>query len=241
MLSALLRWPTGYVKHTEKVFLLFPQAQGRRPDRVHQIMNRCWRAIRTPHHLCAQPTHAACDREPFYALSARALACAETGLVEGIVAAHSLTTLSYLVAQDQSAGRARVAVTELLQFLSVALVDHATVEQVLNLPYDESEDAAQMMAAVQAGAQYLVTRNGGIALGSIAAHICGRCRYIKSSRSVLTRPQPRAAVPDVLTGAQYVLAHPGGSILHDSTKMVSKSTTLRWPRQRWHRDPGSLL
>ena len=98
-------------------------------------------------------------REPFYALSARVLACAETGVVEGIVAAHSLTTLFCLVAKDQSAGRARVAVTELLQFLSVAPVDHATVEQALNLPYDDFEDAVQMMAAVQAGAQYLVTRN----------------------------------------------------------------------------------
>lgn len=98
-------------------------------------------------------------REPFYAASARVLACAETGLVEGIVAAHSLTTLFYLVAKDQSAGRARVAVTELLQFLSVAPVDHATVEHALNLPYDDFEDAVQMMAAVQAGAQYLVTRN----------------------------------------------------------------------------------
>lgn len=29
----------------------------------------------------------------------------------------------------------------------------------MNLPYVDFEDAVQMMAAVQAGAQYLVTRN----------------------------------------------------------------------------------
>jgi len=98
-------------------------------------------------------------REPFCAASARILACAETGLVEGIVAAHTLTTLFYLVAKDQSAERARIALTELLQFLSVASVGHATIEQALNLPYGDFEDAVQMMAAVQAGAQYLVTRN----------------------------------------------------------------------------------
>jgi predicted nucleic acid-binding protein len=98
-------------------------------------------------------------REPFYATSSRVLACAETGLVEGIVAAHTLTTLFYLVARDQSAERARIALTELLQFLSVASVGHATIEQALNLPYGDFEDAVQMMAAVQAGAQYLVTRN----------------------------------------------------------------------------------
>jgi predicted nucleic acid-binding protein len=98
-------------------------------------------------------------REPFYAASARVLACAEAGLVEGIVAAHTLTTLFYLVAKDQSAERARVALTELLQFLSVASVGHTTIEQALNLPYGDFEDAVQMMAAVQADAQYLVTRN----------------------------------------------------------------------------------
>ena len=98
-------------------------------------------------------------REPFYAASARVLACAETGMVEGIVAAHTLTTLFYLVARDQSAARARIALTELLQFLSVASVGHATIEQALNLPYGDFEDAVQMMAAVQADAQYLVTRN----------------------------------------------------------------------------------
>jgi predicted nucleic acid-binding protein len=98
-------------------------------------------------------------REPFYAASAGVLACAETGLVEGFVAAHTLTTLFYLVAKDRSAERARVALTELLQFLSVAPVDQAAIEGALNLPYADFEDAVQMMAAVQAGAQYLVTRN----------------------------------------------------------------------------------
>jgi len=89
------------------------------------------------------------EREPFFAASARVLACAETGLVEGIVAAHTLTTLFYLVAKDQSADRARVALTELLQFLSVGSVEHTTtIEQALNLPYSDFEDAVQMMAAV---------------------------------------------------------------------------------------------
>ena len=48
-------------------------------------------------------------REPFYAMSARVLACAETGLVEGMVAAHTMTTLFYLFAKNQSAEKARVA------------------------------------------------------------------------------------------------------------------------------------
>ncbi len=99
------------------------------------------------------------QREPFYLLSARVLACAETGLIEGYVAAHTLTTLFYLIAKDQSPETARVSLTELLQFLAVAAVDQDTIEQALTLPYKDFEDAVQMTSAVQVGAQYLVTRD----------------------------------------------------------------------------------
>jgi hypothetical protein len=98
-------------------------------------------------------------REPFYDASARVLAGAETGLVEGWVAAYGLTTLFYLLAKYHSAEKARVALTDLLTFLSVAAVDHVVIEQALNLPHPDFVDAVQMMAAVRSGAQYLVTRN----------------------------------------------------------------------------------
>lgn len=99
------------------------------------------------------------QREPFYAASARVLACAEAGLFEGWIAAHSLTTLFYLIARYRSAEQARVAVGDLLNFLSVAAVDGAAIEQALTLPYSDFEDAVQMAAAVRAGARYLVTRD----------------------------------------------------------------------------------
>jgi predicted nucleic acid-binding protein len=98
-------------------------------------------------------------REPFCATSIRVLACAEAGQVEGWVVAHSLTTLFYLLARYRSAEQARITLSELLSFLSVAAVDRAVIEQALALPYQDFEDAVQMMAAVRAGAQYLVTRN----------------------------------------------------------------------------------
>ena len=98
-------------------------------------------------------------REPFYAMSARALACAEIGTVDGWIAAHSLTTLSYLLAKYESVNRARVTLSQLMTFLSVAAVDQVVVEQALNLAYQDFENAVQMMAAVRTGAQYVVTRN----------------------------------------------------------------------------------
>jgi predicted nucleic acid-binding protein len=99
------------------------------------------------------------QREQFYVTSARVLACAEARLFEGWIAAHSVTTLFYLIAKYRSAERARVAVSDLMNILSVAAVDGTAIQQALTLPYSGFEDAVQMAAAIQAGVQYLVTRD----------------------------------------------------------------------------------
>jgi predicted nucleic acid-binding protein len=98
-------------------------------------------------------------RQPFYEASAGVLVMAETGQIEGWVAAHSLTTLFYLYTRHRSAEEARARLGELLSILSVAAVDQKVIERALALPYPDFEDAVQMMAAVQAGAGYLITRD----------------------------------------------------------------------------------
>ena len=98
-------------------------------------------------------------REPFYIASAQLLALAETGQIEGLLAAHSVTTLFYLVSKSQSAATARVTLTSLMQFLKIAAISHDTIEQALNLAYKDFEDAVQMVAALQSNADFLVTRN----------------------------------------------------------------------------------
>jgi hypothetical protein len=91
--------------------------------------------------------------------SARVLASAETGRIKAWMAAHSATTLFYLLAADRSAEQARVAISELLRILSVAAVDQRVIERALTLPYRDFENAVQMVAALESGAQYVVTRN----------------------------------------------------------------------------------
>ena len=98
-------------------------------------------------------------REPFYEASAHLLAAVETGRVKGYVAAHSITTLFYLIKKDRSSSEARATITNLLQFIKIAPVDQSTIEQALNLDYRDFEDAVQMISAVQCKADCLVTRN----------------------------------------------------------------------------------
>jgi len=98
-------------------------------------------------------------RDPFYETSASLLAAVETGRVQGYVAAHSLTTLFYLIQKGKSSAEARATITNLLQFIKVAPVDQSTLEQALNLDFRDYEDAVQMISAVQCKADCLVTRN----------------------------------------------------------------------------------
>jgi predicted nucleic acid-binding protein len=98
-------------------------------------------------------------REPFYETSASLLAAVETGRVKGVVAAHSITTLFYLIKKDRFAPEARATITNLLQFIKISPVDQSTIEQALNLDYGDYEDAVQMISGVQCKADCLITRN----------------------------------------------------------------------------------
>jgi hypothetical protein len=98
-------------------------------------------------------------RDPFYAVSAQACAAAELGRVEGYLAAHSLTTLFYLMARHLDGRQATLALHDMLRVYAVAAVDQAVIQTALALAWDDFEDAVQMAAAMQIGADYLVTRN----------------------------------------------------------------------------------
>lgn len=97
-------------------------------------------------------------REPFYKASAELLAEVETGRVEGFIAAHSVTTLFYLIQKGNSPADARATITNLLQFIKILPVNQTTIEQALNLNYRDFEDTVQMISAVQHKMDCLVTR-----------------------------------------------------------------------------------
>lgn len=97
-------------------------------------------------------------REPFFASSAAVLAACETGL-EGLVAAHTVTTLFYLLSKYHDARYARTQIADLLSIVQVAVVDSVVIRQALAAQAEDFEDAVQMAAAAVAKAQYMVTRN----------------------------------------------------------------------------------
>lgn len=98
-------------------------------------------------------------REPFYPTSALVLAAAEAGRIQGYIAAHSVTTLYYLLAKHRSAAEAKAAIGDLIRFLQVAAVNQSVIDQALVIEMADFEDAVQAAAAVAVGADYVITRN----------------------------------------------------------------------------------
>lgn len=98
-------------------------------------------------------------REPHYASAATVWALAEQGKVDGLLAAHTVTTLHYLVAKYLDRQQANLTITKLLQVFAVAAVNRDVLLKALALNWPDFEDAVQMAAAFSAQVDYLVTRN----------------------------------------------------------------------------------
>ena len=98
-------------------------------------------------------------REPFYADSAKIWEKVETGHVDGMLAAHSVTTLFYLLLKNKTHQDASNIIQSLLQVFEIAGVDEGVIMQALALAWQDFEDAVQAVAAARSGAMYIITRN----------------------------------------------------------------------------------
>jgi predicted nucleic acid-binding protein len=99
------------------------------------------------------------DRQPFYEESASVLDSVVRQRVTGLLAAHSVTTLFYVLNRFRNKETATTAITGLLDAFTIAAVDDAVIRKALSWGWSDLEDAVQMAAAVLAQADYLVTRN----------------------------------------------------------------------------------
>lgn len=99
------------------------------------------------------------QREPWFGDSARLLAHIEQGGASGHIAAHTLTTLHYLLARHLGQQKTAAVLIDLTAMLRVEPVDHQVLQQALSLGWRDFEDAVQAVTAAQCQADYLVTRN----------------------------------------------------------------------------------
>lgn len=99
------------------------------------------------------------DREPWSRHSARVLGHVEDGTAEGLIAAHTVTTLWYLLSTHRGPDVARDRIRTMLKLFVVIPVDGDRLERALDLPIRDYEDAVQAACARSGYADVLVSRN----------------------------------------------------------------------------------
>lgn len=99
------------------------------------------------------------DRDPWAEDAAAVLSLLEADDLEGVVAAHSVTTLHYLTSKHLSRKKATATLIDLLKLVSVAPIDQEVILKALSLGWPDFEDAVQGVCAIQAGADYFITRD----------------------------------------------------------------------------------
>ncbi len=98
-------------------------------------------------------------RAPHVAASAAALDLAGSGLVEGLVAGHAITTIAYLIQREKGAATAKTALVQLLSRVRVAPTTDSAVRLALAMDLSDFEDAVTVASAQEAGCDLIVTRN----------------------------------------------------------------------------------
>lgn len=100
------------------------------------------------------------DRPPFAAPASLLLAEVELGNLQGYLGATTVTTIYYLTAKVLGRPLATAAIEKLLQIFEVAPVNRNVLTGALAMDFSDFEDAVIHAAALFAGADVLVTRDG---------------------------------------------------------------------------------
>jgi len=99
------------------------------------------------------------NRQPFVEASAAAWAAIESRISEGMLAAHAVTTIHYLIRKELGVVKAKRIVAATLRVFAVAAVDNAVILEALQLAFNDFEDAVTSAAARVAGCDCIVTRD----------------------------------------------------------------------------------
>jgi predicted nucleic acid-binding protein len=99
------------------------------------------------------------EREPWADASASVMALLEIEEVEGVVAAHTVTTLYYLLSKHLNRKKATAALVDLLNLVSVAEVNEDVILKAISLGWPDLEDAVQAVCALESGADFIITRD----------------------------------------------------------------------------------
>jgi predicted nucleic acid-binding protein len=101
------------------------------------------------------------DRHPGADSAAALWAAIENGQGRGLIPAHGITTIFYLLEKARGGAFARKGVERLISVFGVAPVNEDVVRRALVLAWPDFEDAVCAAAAEASGCEAIVTRDPG--------------------------------------------------------------------------------
>jgi predicted nucleic acid-binding protein len=99
------------------------------------------------------------DRQPHVEASGAVWAIVETGRLPGMISAHAVTTLHYLIRKELGLAKAKRIMGEILNVFAVAAVDGTVIRDALTMPSADFEDSVTAAAAKNAACYCIVTRD----------------------------------------------------------------------------------
>lgn len=99
------------------------------------------------------------ERKAFVDDASAIVALVEAGTLTGLLCATTITTLAYLASKAVGKQQATKQIRQLLSLFEVAPVTRAVPDGALASKASDFEDAVLAEAALQAGAQAIITRN----------------------------------------------------------------------------------
>ena len=106
-------------------------------------------------------------REPHFTASNNVVQLCAERKVQGIIAAHSISNMFYILRKDLPETERRDALLQLCKIFNVAGIDQEKLENALqNALFPDFEDCLQAECAVTAKSDYIITRNAKDFVGS---------------------------------------------------------------------------
>ena len=99
------------------------------------------------------------ERQPHSEASASLWSSVESTLASGLIAAHAVTTIHYLLRSSVGKEKANKVIVELMKVFKVATVDTVVVHNALHLHFRDFEDAVTAAAAHASGCDWIATRD----------------------------------------------------------------------------------
>ena len=99
-------------------------------------------------------------REPFFDDARQILAACSRGNLDGIVAAHSLPNIIYIMRKYIPLGRIKRIIIDLCSIVEIESIDAVKLHEALHdQEFNDFEDCLQYQCALSGDVDYIVTRN----------------------------------------------------------------------------------